>query len=55
MSDLKSTSFVKSPANAVVDLYEQYVHDLVDFLHRHAPLVSRLTKTDSTDWLSDSY
>ena len=41
-SDLNDTSFVKSPANAVVDLYEQYVHDFGDIDHiliRHAPLV----------------
>ena len=37
-SDLKNTSFVKSPADAVVDLYEQYVHDLGCVLDRHAPL-----------------
>ena len=54
-SDLKNTSFVKSPANAVVDLYEQYVHDLVDVLDKHAPLISRLKKKDSADWVSDSY
>ena len=34
-SDLKNTSFVKSPANAVVDLYEQYVHDMADVLDKH--------------------
>ena len=45
-SDLKDTSFIKSPANAVVDLYEQYVHDLVDVFDTHAPLVSRLTKKE---------
>ena len=54
-SDLKNTSFIKSPANAVVDLYKQYVHDLGDVLHKHAPLISRLEKKDSADWLSDSY
>ena len=48
-SDHKNTSFVKSPANAVVDLYEQYVHDLVDVLNRHAPLISRLKEKDSAD------
>ena len=26
--DLENTSFVKSPADVVVDLYKQYVHDL---------------------------
>ena len=31
-SDLKNTSFVKSPADAVVDLYEQYVYDLGNVL-----------------------
>ena len=51
-SDLKNTSFVKSPTNAVVDLY---VHDLVDVLDKHAPLISRLKKKDSADWVSDSY
>ena len=52
-SDLKNISFVKSPANDVVDLYEKYVYDLGDVLDRHAPLVSRLTKTNSAQWLSD--
>ena len=42
--DLKNTSFVKSPADAVVDLYKQYVHDLHNVLDRHAPLISRPTK-----------
>ena len=54
-SDLKNTSFIKSPANAVVYLYEQYVHNFGDVLDRHAPLVFRLTKKDSVNWLSDSY
>ena len=54
-SDFKNTSFVKSPANAVADPYEQYVHDLVDVLDKHAPLISRLKKKDSADWVSDSY
>ena len=53
--DLKNTSFVKSSANAVVHLHEQYVHDLVDVLDKHAPLISRLKKKDSADWVSDSY
>ena len=43
-TDLTNTSFIKSPADAVVDLYEQYVHDLGNVLDRHAPLISRLTK-----------
>ena len=54
-SDLKNTSFIKSPANAVVDLYQQYVHDLVDVLDKHIPLISRLKKKDSADWVSDFY
>ena len=53
--DLKNTSFVKSPADAVVDLCEQYVHDLGHVLDRHAPLVSRMIKKDSADWMSDDY
>ena len=55
LSDLKNTSFVKSPTDSVVDLYEQYIHDLADVLDKHAPLISRLKKKDSTDWVSDSY
>ena len=39
--DLKNTSFVESPADAVVDLYEQYVHDLGHVLDRHAPLLKK--------------
>ena len=54
-SDLKNTSFVKSPTDSVVDLYDQYVHDLADVLDKHAPQISRLIKKDSTDWVSDSY
>ena len=54
-SDLKNTYFVKSPADAVVDLYEQYAHDLGNNLDRHAPLISGLSKKDSVDWLSHDY
>ena len=54
-SDLKNTSFVKSPVDAVVDLYKQYVHGLGNVLDRHAPLISRLIKKDSADWMSDDY
>ena len=53
--DLKNLSFVNSPADAVVDLYEQYVHDLGYALYRHAPLISRMIKKDSADWMSDDY
>ena len=53
--DLKNTSFIKSPANAKVDLYEQYAYNLGDVRDRHAQLVSILIKKDSTDWFSDSY
>ena len=56
MSDFRSnTSFVKSPADAVVDLYEQYICDLGNVLDRHAPLISRLKNIDSADWMSDDY
>ena len=41
--------------DAVVDLYKQYVHDLGNVLDRHAPLISRLTNKDSTDWIFDGY
>ena len=54
-SDVRDTSFVKSPANTVVDLYEQYVHDLADVLDRNVPLLSRLAKKESADWLSKNF
>ena len=54
-SDLKNTFFIKFPADAVVDLYEQYVHNLGSVLDRHAPLISRLKMKDSADWMSDAY
>ena len=54
-SNLKNTSFVKSPADAVVDLYEHYIRDLGNVLDRHAPLIARLTNKDSADWMSDDY
>ena len=53
--DLKNTSFVKLPVDAVVCLYEQYVHDLEYVLDRHAPLISRQIIKDSADWMSDDY
>ena len=45
--DLKYTSFIKSPANAEVDLYQQYVHYFVIVLGKRATLVSGLTQKDS--------
>ena len=55
LSDLKNTSFIKSPTNAVVDLSEQYLHDVADIVDRHAVLVSRKTKKKSVGWLSETY
>ena len=52
-SDLKNTSFVKSPADAIVDLCEQYLHDLANVFDRHAPLIFRLTKKDERTWPRD--
>ena len=39
----------------MVDLYEQYVHDVGNVLGRHAPVISRLAKKDSVDWMSNDY
>ena len=47
-SDYEDTFFVRSPANVVGDLYEQHLHHLADVFDRQVPLVSRLTKKDST-------
>ena len=54
-SDLKNTSFVKSPADAVVDFYEQYVCDLGYVIDRYAPLISGLTKKESAHWMFHDY
>ena len=53
-SDLKNITLVKSTANSADDLYKQYAHDLCDVLERHAPLASRLTRKNTTGWMSDS-
>ena len=53
-SDLQNTSFDKSPADTVVN-HEQYINDLGNVLDRHAPLVYRLIKKDSAEWMSDDY
>ena len=54
-SDLKELPFVKSPANSVARLYNQYVHDLSHILERHAPLVSSVKTKQRADWLSETY
>ena len=54
-SDLKEMPFVKSPANSVSWLYDQYVHDLSRILDRHVPLVSSLKTKQRADWLSKTY
>ena len=54
-SDLKDRHFLKSSANSVSLLYDQYVHGLSHILDRHAPLVSSLKTKQRDDWLSESH
>ena len=53
--DLCETPFVKSPADSVCALYDQYVHDISQILYKHAPLVSRRSCKKPADWLSETY
>ena len=54
-SDLHEVPFVKSPAKSVSKLYQQYIHDLSFVLDKHAPLVSRIPKKQTAEWLSEAY
>ena len=53
VSDYALVKFSITFALQVVDLCEQYAHDLGNLLDRHAPFISRLTKKDSANLMSD--
>ena len=53
--DLKDMPFVKCPANSVLQLYDQYVHDLSRIFDSHAPLVFSLKMKWHAHWLSEKY
>ena len=50
-SDSQEMPFVKSPAKSVCNLYQQYIF----VLDKHAPLVSRIPKMQTVEWLSEAY
>ena len=54
-SDLSSIPFVLSPVGNAAELYDQYVVGVTQVLDKHAPVISRMEKRQSDEWLSDSY
>ena len=47
--------FVLSPGGTATELYDQYMVGVTQVLDKHAPSISRMTKRQSDEWLSDSY
>ena len=39
----------------MAELYDQYMVGVTQVLDKHAPIISRMTKWQSDEWLSDSY
>ena len=54
-NDLSNISFVLSPGGTAAELYDQYLVGVTQVLDKHAPIISRMTKWQSYEWLSDSY
>ena len=54
-NDLSNIPFVLSPGGIVAELYYQYMVGVTQVLDKHAPVISRMTKRQSDEWLSDSY
>ena len=54
-NDLSNIAFVLSPGGTVAELYDQYMVGVTEVLDVHAPIISRMTKRQSDEWLSDSY
>ena len=54
-NDLSNIPFVLSPEGTVAELYDQYMIGVTHVLDKHAPIISRMTKWQSDEWLSDSY
>ena len=53
--DLRNIPFVLSPAGTATELYDQYRADVTQVLDKHAPIISRMAKRQSDEWLSESY
>ena len=54
-NDLSNIPFVLSPDGTVAELYDQYMVGLTQILDKHAAIISRMTKWQSDEWLSESY
>ena len=54
-NDLSNIPFVLSPGGTAAELYDQYMVGVTQVLYKHAPIISRRTKRQSDEWLSDSY
>ena len=54
-NDLSNIPFVLSPEGTAAELYDQYMVGITQVLDKHAPIISRMTKQQSDEWLSDSY
>ena len=53
--DLRNIPFVLSPEGTATELYDQYRADVTQVLDKHAPIISRMAKRQSDEWLSESY
>ena len=54
-NDLSNIPFVPSPVSTATGLYDQYMVGVTQVLDSYAPIISRMTKRQSDEWLSDSY
>ena len=54
-NDLSNVPFVLSPGGTATELYDQYMVGVTQVLDKHVPIISRMTKRQSDEWLSDSY
>ena len=54
-NDLSNIPFVLFPEGTAAELYDQYMVGVTQVLDKHAPIISRMTKRQSHEWLSDSY
>ena len=54
-NDLSIVPFVLSPEGTAAELYDKYMVGVTQVLYKDAPIISRMTKWQSDEWLSDSY
>ena len=54
-NDLRNIPFVLSPGGTAAELYDQYMVGVTQVLDKQVPIISRMTKRQSDECLSDSY